>query len=94
MALDMEGNITRHNLALCNRETMELDGVTEVHSFDEEKVLIGTQMGMLTVKGTNMQITLLDIANGKLAISGHIRSLDYSDKDMSKKTGFFKSLFK
>jgi sporulation protein YabP len=94
MALDMEDNIIKHNLVLCNRETMELDGVTEVYSFNEDKVLIGTQMGMLTVKGVDMQIGLLDITNGKLAISGNIRSLDYSDKDMSKKTGFFKNLFK
>lgn len=84
----------RHNLILNNRETMELDGVTEVFSFDEEKVLVGTQKGLLTVKGTDMQITLLDITNGRLAISGYIRSLDYSDKDISKKTGFFKKLFK
>jgi sporulation protein YabP len=91
---NMEETMAKHALTLHNRENMELDGVTEVCSFDEENVLVKTELGMLTVKGGTMQITLLDITNGKLSISGHIRSLEYSDKDITKKTSFFKNLFK
>jgi sporulation protein YabP len=94
MATTMETTDLKHNLILKNREVMELDGITDVTSFDEQRIIIRTLMGILTVKGTTLQITLLDTANGKLAIEGHINSIDYSDKDKQKRSKLFKNLFK
>ncbi len=83
-----------HSLSLVNRNLMELDGVTDVTSYDERKIVIETCMGILIIKGDELQITLLDISNKRLSISGHIRSMDYTNDKKEKKRGFLKKLFK
>ena len=52
-------------------------------------------MGILTVKGENLEIIKLDTIQGNISIKGKINSLDYID-DMKEKEskGVFNRLFK
>ena len=85
-----------HNLIMENREKMSVSGVADVESFDEESIILHTDMGMLIVKGEDLHINKLNIESGELVIEGEICSCTYSDEDSSrsKGVGFFKKMFR
>ena len=47
------------NLILENREKLNVSGVNDVLSFDDQVVIIETELGLLTVKGENLKINKL-----------------------------------
>ncbi len=80
-------------LALQNRSILRLRGIEDVVSFDELAVYLVTKDGNLTVEGTELHITTLDVTAGNMTIEGHIRTMAYSNKE-SAKSGFFSKMFK
>ena len=44
------------NLILENREKLSISGVIDVLSFDDQVVMIETELGLLTVKGEEIRI--------------------------------------
>ena len=56
MEKKLEGSIeeNRGNIILENRKKMTLTGVEEVISFDDEKILLNTKLGALTIKGQSL----------------------------------------
>ena len=83
-----------HNIIMENRETLNVSGVNEVDSFDEQTVSLFTELGELTVEGEQLQIQKFSVETGELTVSGHIGSLVYSEQSDSKAKGFFGKLFK
>ena len=83
-----------HNAILEDRKLLTLSGVTDVDSFDEENVLVFTDMGELLIKGENLHINKIDVDNGDLIVEGNIYSLNYADQLPQKSGGFFSKLFK
>ena len=75
------------NIILENREKLSLTGVSDVVSFDEQLVILETDLGLLTVKGNNLRITKLSIDTSEVIIEGDIISMSYSEKNMDKKNG-------
>ena len=70
-------------------------GVEEVISFDDEKILLNTKLGALTIKGQNLKMNKLDVQNGDVMINGEIYYIVYSGKEIKKeKEGIFARLFK
>ena len=47
------------NLTLENREKLSISGVLDVLSFDDQIVILETELGLLTVKGENLRIISL-----------------------------------
>ena len=74
MEKKLEGSIedNRGNIILENRKKMTLTGVEEVISFDDEKILLNTKLGALTIKGQNLKMNKLDVQNGDVMINGEI----------------------
>ena len=68
------------NITLENRKKMTLTGVEEVISFDDEKILLNTKLGALTIKGLNLKMNKLDVQNGDVIIEGNIASMVYNGK--------------
>ena len=66
-----------HNVIITGREKIELTGVCEVISFDENTVVMQTLDGNLTVDGTEMNVTGLDLSNGQVTVSGRLVGLYY-----------------
>ena len=92
---NMSLNSIIHNLILENRNKLNVSGVKDVLSFDDELVIIDTELGLLTIKGENLKINKLNIDTGDVIVEGEIASLCYSDP--SKKTqeqGLFSKIFK
>ena len=52
------GNVIQ-NLILENREKLTITGVVDVLSFDDQIVIVETQLGLLTVKGEDLRINKL-----------------------------------
>ena len=87
-------NMNPHNLIMENREKLTLTGVVDIHSFDDELVLVETAMGILTVKGNDLKMNKLNLDNNELVFDGRISALVYSQADMEKKGGMFGKIFK
>ena len=75
------------NLILENREKLSISGVTDVLSFDDQIIIIETDLGLLTIKGENIRINKLSIDTSEAIIEGNINSLVYSNSDFQKKGG-------
>lgn len=83
-----------HNIIMENRKTLSVSGIDDVDSFDENTVVMFTDMGVLTVKGEDLHINKLSVDNGELSVEGDIYSLNYSDEEMKKSGGLLSKLFK
>ena len=75
------------NLVLENRGKLSISGVLDVFSFDDQVVILETELGLLTVKGENLRINKLSIDTSEVIVEGNISSVAYSDKEMDKKGG-------
>ena len=83
------------NIVLENRERLSISGVLDVLSFDDQIIIVETELGLLTVKGENLRINKLSIDTSEVIIEGNISSLSYSDKETGQnKTSFISKLFK
>ena len=83
------------NLILENRGKLSVSGVNDVLSFDDQVVMVETELGLLTVKGENIRINKLSIDTSEVIIEGDISYLAYSDKELEKNKGsFISKIFK
>ena len=82
------------NLVLENRNKLSISGVNDVDSFDEKQISAFTEMGFLTIKGSNLHINRFNTQNGELNLSGKIDSFCYSNREKMSTTSFISKLFK
>lgn len=75
------------NLVLENREKLSISGVLDVLSFDDQIVVVETELGLLNIKGDNLRINKLSLDTSEVVIEGEVYSLNYSDKNPDKKSG-------
>ncbi|MBQ2848699.1 MAG: sporulation protein YabP [Clostridia bacterium] len=93
MADEKRMNALPHNLVLEDRRMLTVSGVSDVDSFDEETVVVFTDLGELTVRGTNLHINRLSVEVGELTVEGNIAALIYSN-ETPKSGGFFSKVFR
>ena len=77
------------SLVLENREKLSISGVIDVLSFDDQIVILETELGMLTIKGDNIRINKLSIDTTEVVLEGEITSMSYTDKEITKKDSTF-----
>lgn len=75
------------NLILENRGKLSISGVNDVLSFDDQVVMVETELGLLTVKGENIRINKLSLDTSEVIVDGEISSLTYSQKAQEKNGG-------
>ena len=75
------------NIVLENREKLNITGVLDVLSFDDQIVILETELGLLTVKGENIRINKLSLDTSEVIVDGEISSLTYSQKAQEKNGG-------
>lgn len=76
------------NLILENREKLSISGVVDVESFNDECVIVDTELGVLVIRGEDLHINRLNLDNSELNIEGEIISCEYNDNEGSKSKGF------
>ncbi|MGX1983829.1 sporulation protein YabP [Thermolongibacillus altinsuensis] len=94
-SLTNKGTVQEHDLIMRGRRLLDITGVKQVESFDNEEFLLETVMGFLSIKGQNLQMKNLDVDKGIVSIKGKIFEIIYLDEQHSEKAkGFFSKLFK
>ena len=82
-----------HSLVMEDRRVMSVTGVRDVDSFDESTVIVFTDLGELTVKGSGLHIKNLNTDAGEVSLEGEISSLSYDDNAV-RDSGFFSKIFR
>lgn len=84
-----------HNITMRGRKQVDITGVKQVESFDNEEFLLETEQGFLAIRGHNLHIKNLDVDQGIVSIEGKVYDLVYLDQQQNDKAkGFFGKLFK
>lgn len=93
-----------HKVVLDNREYASIEGVLHVDSFDDQEILIDTEMGMMSLKGEELKIKQYDQEQGHLIVEGLVLSVMYAPgkggrlttkgKGNRQKGGFFDRLLR
>ena len=84
-----------HNLILEDREHMSLSGVSDVSEFNENQIILITQMGVLTIDGDELKISELSVETGEMKVEGTINSIVYSDEELRNgRGGLWSKLFR
>ena len=78
------------NIVLENREKLNITGVLDVLSFDDQIVILETELGLLTIKGENIRINKLSLDTSEVTVEGEISQLDTIEKS----GGFLSKIFK
>lgn len=73
------------NIFLENREKLSITGVLDVFSFDDQIIIIETELGLLTIKGENLKITKLSLDTSDFMVEGLISNIFYSNNEPNKK---------
>ena len=81
---------------LKNGDKLSVDGVKDVISFDENRVVLVTASGELIVDGTGLHVSTLDLGMGKVELDGEIEGVFYPNtkRNADEKGGFFSRLFR
>ena len=84
----MNGNAA-HSFFSRERNGIEIDGVSDVVSFDEGGVVMETSFGSMAVEGEGLHITVLNITDGKVTVEGRINGVYYFENRKEQKRGIF-----
>lgn len=68
-----------HRLTLNERKQLSMTGVTEVVSFDENTVVLRTELGTLVIQGSGLQLKTLSLEGGQIAVDGSVAALHYEE---------------
>ena len=83
-----------HDFAVSERAHVEIRGMTEVISFDENAVVLATTGGNMSIEGTGLRVNILDEKEGNVSVDGHIDCIYYFDPTSKQITrGWFGRLF-
>lgn len=83
-----------HNIILEDRKLLTVSGVADVDSFDEQTVVLFTELGELTIKGYDLHMNKLNVETGEVHIEGDIQALSYQDEAPRGNGGLFGRLFR
>ena len=76
-SINANNNIIQ-NIVLENREKLSISGVLDVLSFDDQIVILETELALLTIKGENLRINKLSLDTTEVVINGEIYNLGYT----------------
>ena len=82
-----------HGFTLQNRSHAEITGVSDVDCFNEQLVVLITNLGTMTISGTGLNISHLNKEDGRLIVDGEFDSIEYSGKARGK-GGLFSRLLR
>lgn len=80
-------NLRPHKVIIQNRQTGSLTGIRDVVSFDENQVILDTDLGLLHIKGKGLHISRLTLEKGEVDMDGMVDSLTYSSNESFRKSG-------
>ena len=82
-----------HHVTMTDRSNLMLTGVSEIERFDEETVVLYTDLGELVVRGSGLHVNQLNVETGELSLDGRVQSLVYLEQSRPAK-GLLARLFR
>ena len=82
-----------HAVTLADRKRLSLTGIEDVDCFNEQLVVLRTPLGTLTIAGAGLNISRLDLEDGRVEIDGEVDAMEYSG-GKKKSGGLFGRLFR
>jgi sporulation protein YabP len=82
-----------HTLAIDGRARATITGVTDVDSFNDAMIVLNTSSGAMTLVGSGLHISRLNLEDGQLLVEGQIDALEYDERAIRGKGGLSR-LFK
>ena len=91
-----DGTNKSQNIILEDRTKLSISGVEQVDNFNETLITLETIRGGISIKGEELNISNLNLEEGKVTIDGMISAISYNNKDNSqgKNGGFLGKMFK
>lgn len=74
-------DIRPHKVIMENRSSSSITGIRDVVSFNENQVVLDTDMGLLTIKGKDLHVSRLTVEKGEADVDGTIESLTYTSNE-------------
>ncbi|MDO5540552.1 MAG: sporulation protein YabP [Eubacteriales bacterium] len=74
-----------HKVVVVGRKSGTISGISDVLSFDENEIVLDTDLGLLTIKGKELHISRLSLELGEADMEGKVDSLVYSQRGRRKK---------
>ncbi len=81
-----------HNLILEDRKKLTLTGVISVDNFDDNSIILKTNLGTLNIRGEGLNISEFSVQSGQAMVLGNVFALVYTNDTAG--GGFFSRLFK
>jgi len=66
-----------HQVIITNREHVTIKGVIHVDSFDDQEVMMETDLGILVIRGEELNIKQLSLDEGVFSVEGYIHAVQY-----------------
>lgn len=76
-----------HCIHMIARKSAEISGVKDVRSFDEQEIVLETELGILMIRGAELHVDRLTLEKGEVDITGRIDSLVYTERKGHTKNG-------
>ena len=90
----MEENLnTVQNVIIESRKRLNISGVKDVTSFDDETILLDTVFGRMTIKGENIRIESFNTTTWDIVANGKIHAVVYMS-DAKTSGGLFSRLLR
>ena len=89
----MENVKANSNIIIESRVKMSVTGVADVVSFDDNSVILDTELGGMAIQGRGFRINKLNVDIGELVVDGEIDGFSYEDIEKNK-PGLFAKMFK
>ena len=87
-------NVGTHSISINERKNIVVTGVKKIDSFDNEEFLMESVMGIILLKGQDLEIVKLDTHDGRVSIKGTINSMTYDDGKKKDTESFIGKIFK
>lgn len=82
-----------NEISIADRSRMSVSGVNGVDCFNEEMVVLDTAAGTLTISGEALNISSLNLQEGRVQVSGRLRALEYADQSPAR-GGLLRRIFR
>ncbi len=87
-----------HEVSIEGRERALITGVLQVISFDEEEIVLDTELGVLKMQGEGLDMKEMSLSQGIFSVEGLIVVLEYEKKTrregIGEERGFWERLLR
>lgn len=80
----------KHDVILKSRTKLEMTGINDVTSYDENEIIVISNNSSLSIEGENLKIERFDSEKGELIVNGLVNGIFYFGKENKKKKALFK----